>query len=71
MGCLLNGVIGMLDLLRVTELTPDQLELVDTCSDSASMLLTIINDILDFSKMEAGKLQARWPTLRIEHFTMA
>src|SRR4051812_18784802 len=53
----MNGVLGMLDLLLETPLTPAQKEQARTAHQSAENLLAIINDILDFSKIEAGKLQ--------------
>ncbi|OUS32139.1 hypothetical protein A9Q99_01670 [Gammaproteobacteria bacterium 45_16_T64] len=52
----MNAVLGILGLLRDTELTPKQRLLVQTGRDSGEHLLTIINDILDFSKMEADRL---------------
>jgi len=53
----MNGVIGMLQLLKMTSLNDEQLEYVETASISGESLLTIINDILDFSKIEADKFQ--------------
>ncbi len=53
----MNGVVGSLDLLQRSTLSPYQRDLADTVSESAQALLTIIDDILDFSKIEAGQLK--------------
>lgn len=53
----LNGVLGFIQLLRETKLSPEQNEFVVDAQKSSEVLLSIINDVLDFSKIEAGKLQ--------------
>jgi signal transduction histidine kinase len=53
----LNGLVGMLDLLRETQLTKRQQECVDIAWSSSQALIELIDDILDFSKLEAGKLE--------------
>jgi signal transduction histidine kinase/DNA-binding response OmpR family regulator len=52
----MNGVLGMTELLSLTELNPKQRRFVDTAHRSGEALLAIIDDILDFSKIEAGKM---------------
>ena len=52
----MNGVLGMAQLLQMTELTEEQRRYVETIQSSGETLLTIINDILDVSKLDAGKV---------------
>lgn len=55
----MNGVLGMLELLSLTELDAEQRETLGLVRESSRSLLRIIDDILDFSKIEAGKLEIR------------
>jgi signal transduction histidine kinase/DNA-binding response OmpR family regulator len=52
----LHGVLGMLEVLMHTDLTPEQYECGETIRTSAEVLLSLINDILDFSRIEAGRM---------------
>jgi PAS domain S-box-containing protein len=53
----MNGVVGMVDILQETEMSPAQHRMLGTIHQSSMALLQILNDILDFSKIEAGKLE--------------
>ena len=52
----MNAILGLLQLLQNTELTPPQRDFVSKTEGAARSLLGLLNDILDFSKIEAGKL---------------
>jgi two-component system sensor histidine kinase/response regulator len=54
---LMNGVLGMAELLLDTELTERQRRFAEAVRNSGESLLGVINDILDFTKIEAGKLE--------------
>jgi PAS domain S-box-containing protein len=52
----LNGIMGMLQLLQMTELTTIQEDYTDTAIQSCNRLVRLLTDILDLSRIEAGKL---------------
>lgn len=52
----MNGIMGMINLLKSTDLTEDQRDYADAVSQCSNDLLTIINDLLDLSQMEARRL---------------
>ena len=52
----LNAVLGMLALLKRSELHPRQADYAVKGEGAARALLGLINDVLDFSKIEAGKM---------------
>lgn len=53
----LNGVIGTLDILKMSKMNREQQELLGLAWDSSQYLLELINNILDFSRLEAGRLE--------------
>lgn len=53
----MNGVLGMLNIVKESDLDPEQTEAIRMATSSGQSLLTLINDILDFSKIEAGRLE--------------
>ncbi|AVD82475.1 hybrid sensor histidine kinase/response regulator [Pseudomonas sp. SWI6] len=53
----MNGVLGMLQLLETTQLTPEQADYAAVASESTGHLLKVINDILDFSRIERTTLE--------------
>lgn len=52
-----NGLMGMLEILKETNLDSTQANYLNTASRSAESLLQLLNDILDYSKIEVGKLE--------------
>ena len=52
----MNGVIGMIQLLLMTDLSTEQRQYAEVAQTSGHMLLALIDDILDMSKVEAGRL---------------
>ena len=53
----MNGVLGMLQLLEQTQLSPEQTEYTSIAHTSSLQMLDVINDILDFSRLEHDVLQ--------------
>jgi signal transduction histidine kinase/CheY-like chemotaxis protein len=53
----MNGILGTVELLMETPLSPTQKRYVQTAHRSATGLLALINDVLDLSRIESGKLR--------------
>ncbi len=53
----LNGVIGIIDALSRTPLSPEQAEMVGLVAASGVTLERLVSDMLDVSRIEAGKLE--------------
>ena len=52
----LNAIVGMSDLLRDTQLSREQADMLQTLRSSTRVMLGLVEEVLDFSKIEAGKL---------------
>ncbi len=55
----MNGVLGMLELLDLSDLDTEQREALGLIRESSVSLLRLVDDLLDFSKIEAGQLEIR------------
>ena len=62
----MNAVLGMLELLQHTSLSPVQADYARKSSSAARALLGLLNDILDFSQVEANKVQLESSAFSIE-----
>lgn len=51
----LNGVLGMSQLLLLTEMSEKQKLYTDTINKSGATLLNLVNDILEFSMLDSGE----------------
>lgn len=52
-----SGILGMVEMLRGSDLPEEALGQVGLLERSAKTLLGLLNDILDFSKIDAGQLK--------------
>ncbi len=53
----MNGFIGMIQVMEMTQLTAEQREYMNIIRTSSDALLKLINDILDYTKIEIGKIK--------------
>ncbi|MBW2733570.1 MAG: response regulator [Deltaproteobacteria bacterium] len=53
----LHGVLGMIELLRVSSMPTKEREFADTAHASGQTLLAILDDLLDLAKIEAQKVE--------------
>ena len=65
----LNGILGIVEIMKDAELSEVQKDYVETIKYSGEALLAILNDILDYSKIEAGKFQFEYVDFSIERLT--
>lgn len=52
----INGIMGMLQVLQLTELSTEQQDCAATGIQSCKRLVRLLSDLLDLSRVEAGKM---------------
>ena len=55
----LNSIQGFLNVLKMGDVSKEQLDLINIVEDSSETLVTILDDLLDISKIEAGRLEIK------------
>ncbi|MBF0368179.1 MAG: response regulator [Magnetococcales bacterium] len=53
----MNAIIGMTDLVLMSELNADQQENLDIVRSAADSLMNLLNSLLDFARLETGSLK--------------
>ena len=53
----LNGILGVLDMLKTTSLSPQQERYAKIATSSSEILLEQVNEALDITRIETGQLQ--------------
>ncbi|MDC7241747.1 MAG: response regulator, partial [Spirochaetales bacterium] len=61
----IHTIIGMSELMNLTQLDQEQDEYSSQIRFSADVLLSLINDILDFSKIEAGQMELEYTSCNL------
>ncbi|MGM0508096.1 MAG: response regulator [Fusobacteriota bacterium] len=63
----MNGIVGMVDLLEMTDLNAEQKELLESVKISSDRMTNIIKDILDLTKIERGKIELEYVDFNLEN----
>lgn len=66
----INGIVGMLDVLKRGDLTAAQQENVEIAWNSAESLMQLLNSVLDFSRLEAGKFEMSASEVNLHQFVV-
>lgn len=61
----LNGILGMVQVLKEQHMAPEQKNYIEIIQKSGESLLALVNDILDFSVIESGSM-----SLKLETFSL-
>lgn len=61
----LNAIVGIADLLHISDLNKEQGILVESLQSSSNILADLVNDLLDLSKIEAQKLTLKYENVNL------
>lgn len=62
----MNAILGMLDALKETKLTPEQEGITKIIENSGNTLIELVNDILDYAKIENEELKLECTSFSIQ-----
>ncbi|MDP1511076.1 ATP-binding protein [Paenibacillus sp. CMAA1739] len=62
----MNGILGMIEVLGSSKLSPEQRQAINVIRESACLLLNMINNLLDISKVEAGQMELEIGNVRVQ-----
>ncbi len=65
-----NGVLGTLQLLQRTEISPEQERWLSLLQESVNGLLAVMNDLLDISKIESGKMELNYHSFSLRELAI-
>lgn len=63
----LSGILGMVELLKMTALSDEQRDYVSLAEHTSQTLLHLINDVLDYSKIEAQQVIIESLPFELDH----
>ena len=66
----MSGILGMVELLKLSQLKEEDQRCLDVIQHSGKTLLTVINDILDYSKLDVGKLKLESRSVDLNDFLL-
>jgi CheY-like chemotaxis protein len=62
----MNSILGMVELLGETSLTPEQRKYLETLAGNGDALLTLINGILELARIESGRVSLEQTEFELE-----
>jgi signal transduction histidine kinase/CheY-like chemotaxis protein len=64
----INGILGVLQVIKTDNFDKDQKRFIGLAEDSALSLLELINGLLDFAKIDSGNLEFEFLPINVNEF---